>query len=1264
MNIGKLLKTSFSKRFKNVIIDPENKLRTLFSEYSLDDLARSFFVLNMWLPNVGSPIKIEYLYTALECCAGSLSKVNKIRSHDDFRQLCESLLANMPSFSMLEDYAPEADWGEIKYFYNEEFYRVFYGASLSNPYDFYSSYEIIHCGFEQEYIKLAGRSPSGELTFCLGIQDLIVGGVDQATSPKPEVIPGHIEIPPEEFWERTNQFLAGFGPQELFDKVQLDHYSNEIASKPDSTWPDHEEFVTRSFEGRNSFYFFIKSEDKYYPVMPRKYLSVLYDTWGELLRKHYAEIRGLNKKSDGVVDIELFKFVRERVETDSVFGLVSAQASDSKPRSLSFAVAIQSKDRLYLIHIVPLSRYLEDVSAYFEELSGLLSEAHECLSKSPTRLLVWSKNEIVEFHHKQKGLPLEPVFLISTPYLVTELRSLAIPEALPGVVLPIDQLLGIIDEVEDADDLANFFDYREQLRSSSTMTPFTSFLDLFGSYKDSHSVLFEGVTTATHLSLDLHWGSEYRFRSLSDFWAKFPPMNFIGHPRGWALPKDGPSNSLKSRRLRAYYYYQSVGEAVFFINAPAHLIMPSVGKVVDLLMQSIRDALGLYSMSISRLSPFAEKNRIQVLCVPSSAVAHSEKLAHLQHLVPDKSPWKVDIAEIGPQEYGITLVFDDKELTDMLIAASDRSIQIDLLVCIIEELSGLMPDDNSKVVVKSLATERKEKNRFRLFAIPKEVSFPDTEQVLLPEVRDFKLADKAIAHLASGLEISPGTYEGTEAIERVNALIESLVNHIEHRVSEYGLDQVIPLLLSNIDSLVHQHEKKVVQVRESIDQEVEYDRESRMGKDKKEFLHDHQTQRYLIEKFVQKRPSGQTDLGADALRCLLALAERLLNLYSASDALYYGVAPARMSISSEYVTSVMYTDDFKRMEIIYSKEQSRMNLGLAGCMDDVPECSTATTGYLEELDQAFTKDMGFGLKDIASVGRVLSCWASSCNVQESESYSATLDQIATACCKHVSDFDSSQTKAICDLLTLRSEDMLRLEDSVDETSDLPVWEYTKRIMRYTIRPIIRIGEGYFWAPYSMFRAVQLWTGIGNSHKVPPSLNAPETKSVIRKAHEDLGSAMEKKCKEIVDRYTARAQANVYPHKLDNASVDIGDFDVIAFFENQGVLITIESKIIDPAFCMKDTRRLRDMIFGREKRDGSLKEGYLHKVEKRHNYLKANVADFIDRLGWGRPTNPPRVVSLFVTQRSYWWTRFPTTTTEVQFVESRLLDDFLRDLISD
>jgi len=444
---------------------------------------------------------------------------------------------------------------------------------------------------------------------------------------------------------------------------------------------------------------------------------------------------------------------------------------------------------------------------------------------------------------------------------------------------------------------------------------------------------------------------------------------------------------------------------------------------------------------------------------------------------------------------------------------------------------------------------------------------------------------------------------------------------------------------------------------------VEYDRENRMGVDKKEFLHDHQTHRYLIEKFVQLRSIGSRDLSNERLRELLALSERMWNLYAASDALHYGIVPAKISISREFIATITYVEDIEGMAREYAAEQSKITLGYVGCNDDVPENSALVEEYLTELNNAFTEDMGFGLREVASVGTVLSCWATAGCVPESGSYSASIDEIAIACDHNIINFDSTRLRDVIDLLTLRSEDILSVEGNESDTLDVPVWEYAKRKTRYTIRPIVKIGDRYHWSPFSISKAVKLWTGIAYSYKLVAPLDAFKTRCVVQKAHERLEVDMELKCKEIVDRYTEQARINVFPHKLDDDITDIGDFDVIAFFENKGVILSLESKIIDAAYCFKDARRMKEKIFGRKKDDGSLKEGYLQKVEKRHEYLKSNAAKIMAKIGWEHTSSSLKVISLFVTQQSNWWTRFPPVTTEVQFVESRLLCDFLQDLIS-
>jgi hypothetical protein len=180
--------------------EPESKIRELLSAYSINDLLKSFFVLNLWLPNLASPIRIQYLYVVLECVHQDLPKDDRMHSYEDFEYFCKELIETLPSFPMLEDYVPEADWGEIKYFYQNELYKIFYGADLSNPYDFYYSFEIIHKTFEGYYVKHLDRSPFNEFEFCLNLQNHILNGIEQEEINKPDIEMGDIKVPSAKFW--------------------------------------------------------------------------------------------------------------------------------------------------------------------------------------------------------------------------------------------------------------------------------------------------------------------------------------------------------------------------------------------------------------------------------------------------------------------------------------------------------------------------------------------------------------------------------------------------------------------------------------------------------------------------------------------------------------------------------------------------------------------------------------------------------------------------------------------------------------------------------------------------------------------------------------------------------------------------------------------------------------------------------------------------------------------------------------------------------
>jgi hypothetical protein len=74
----------------------EKKLRELLSKYSINDLLRSYFVLNLWLPNVASPIKSQYLYVLLEAIHGKLPEDDRIGTYKEFEFFSKELIELLP----------------------------------------------------------------------------------------------------------------------------------------------------------------------------------------------------------------------------------------------------------------------------------------------------------------------------------------------------------------------------------------------------------------------------------------------------------------------------------------------------------------------------------------------------------------------------------------------------------------------------------------------------------------------------------------------------------------------------------------------------------------------------------------------------------------------------------------------------------------------------------------------------------------------------------------------------------------------------------------------------------------------------------------------------------------------------------------------------------------------------------------------------------------------------------------------------------------
>ncbi len=1241
------------------------KLKGLLLAYSTEDLLKSFFTLNLWLPNIASPIKIQYLYVALESIQKGLPIENKIKSYVDFEAFCKSLFAVLPSFTMLEDYVPETDWAEIKYYFEKHFFKIFYGGDLSNPYDFYYAFEITHHPFEQHYLDIIKRSPVTEMRFCLGLQNHILSNLKQEKSSTLEdVTPGHLELPSEAFWNSAVNFLDTYKPTD-FSPDMLDLYIKDLEGVTE--FPDINTFVENAYRGRNCCYFFIRKDGKIYPVMPRKWLTVIYDKWGRLLQDNFIEIgkRMGDARPDVLIGIRIGHFISDRIDEDCVFTFSAPIKSNLKPPHELIYTAVHADDRLYLIYTTPPVFNRNDLSKHLEEIAPKLRESADLVKTAPTRLAQFSENRVAEFR-SEKAETLKPVFIIALPSVISDTEgSIKIPDGIEAEIMTIDQLTGIFDEIEKAKELNDFIDYLEDERAKSRIPGLNSYLDRFGSFRDSHGVLVPGALEPNMIMLDFGWGSNYRFKSLKKFWASYPTENLFGHPRSWTIPEDRKTATgiiLNSKNFFGYAYVQHVGEAIFHINAPVHRMDLEEGKTADTLMQMLFDTIDIYQDILKRLDITKSQNKAHFFFCSSATATSTPELSHLKHLVQNEQLWLMDSARIRARDFSVRTVYSKEKVFEALKDVKDRSFQIALLIEALRKLAEVCPEPALDGVITELEKEKGKRPRFGMFAIEKRASFPQHVANILPEERECKLADKEIAGVAHELGIEPGTYSAEDAKLNLNQLRNKIVEILDSKIKLYGFSECLPLLFAKSNALINEAWQTEAELKATIEHDVDYDASERSSEREKKFLHWYRVYRYLIEKFVQHEPSGSEKLDEQKLKELLALSDRLMDIYVSSDFINYELYPVSVEIDRDYIVSTRDEQhDIASMEKEYGEEQARINLGLIGNKKDTADSSLPIGQYLSEIDAAFKKDFGFGLKNLINVQQIFAMWADRIGVPEATSYSATIEEIADASAKEIIGYDKSETPAILDFLTLKQEKMLFVKGESVTPPDLPVWEHNKRLMRFDMRPLIKHQDKYYWAPHSIERTSRIWMGISGKHRLPSDIEAPTVKSALLKGHQDLENNLVVKTKEIVSRFTSDIKTEVYPHIYDSSIADIGDYDVIAYLKDKNVLLNIESKIIDPPHSNKDSGRMQRKIYGEKRTDGSFKKGYLQRVEERTSYLTANSQQLMTNLGWAPPSTPPKVVSIFVTKMGFWWTKFPPLIAEVKFVEIRLLDDFIKNI---
>jgi hypothetical protein len=508
--------------------------------------------------------------------------------------------------------------------------------------------------------------------------------------------------------------------------------------------------------------------------------------------------------------------------------------------------------------------------------------------------------------------------------------------------------------------------------------------------------------------------------------------------------------------------------------------------------------------------------------------------------------------------------------------------------------------------------------------------------------------------------MTEGYYKVEDAKVKLNALRDAVIAEINSEVHKYEFSRSIPYLLARIDALIDDDERRTLTIEYSIGHEVEYDRAEAYAEHHSKYVTMHRNYRYLIEKFVQLQPTGEALLSKDSFQYLIALIDWLHVFYSASDSLHYGIDPVGMKVDRSFLVDVEYESDIKEKEKLFGEEKAKISMGLIGQAEDRVASTRPTQELLDTLDNAFKDEFNFTFKSMINVLQVLASWVEhGSGIEMRPFHSAGLSEIEEACMQRIDGIVREEVAPILEFLTLKKDDVLRIIGQDEPCLDLPVWEHRKRYARYTLRPLILIEDEYYWGPCSAMKTGLIWSGNLSYGTLPIDLQSPKVQEVLESEKGLIEDIIEGKTFEIVKRYTKYVRKKCELHNISPSHpLGLGDYDVLAFIPEKNVILNIECKDILPAYCLKDAKRLREKIFGRHGKD----RGHFEQIEKRQSYLTEEILSIAKDLSWPISVDAlPKIVTIYLTRLTYWWTRFPPREVSALFLQVDMLAQFIREL---
>lgn len=1214
-------------RFQRDVVAVETVLR----RYVRIDVAVAIAVSDLWPPNVASPVKHLFAWAVLLGLQSDSNDAQSIQTYEDFTRFLAELHAAWPEFPTLEDCPIEGDWGQVRVALGDNYVPMFYGSCVERLPDFVQAFRITHAG---------NQAALADMDFAIALHADLIGAV---TSPAGVVLAepdiGHVEVPTEDFWASCHAALLSTGARvaKWRSMSSAELVTSMGAHKAPLTWASFGDAV---LSGGVLPFLGVAQGETWVPVSLRNGPGVVID--------HWAEVGASGITAQAHKDVG--RYVAARLQHVRV-GPMELRVNRQEFPNLTVSCTSAGSSKIHLF----CSCDHRSIAA----AGAAASAVYAALRKGGVLNLRMDDGQGLIFGRGELGGPGadDVQIVIVLTQSGTGPHMLEVPKS-PTRLMPLVDLVSIFDGIEDMRELEQFWSFADTQRGM--LSPFSrSLADLFGTFKDTHGVLVDGAITPTMITIDPHWGSGWRFRSLTEFWASAPQRFPDGSP-GWHVQRTAKGVlELRSRHhaAMAIAYSTQVGPCTVQATVTVELDLEGEdAKMADMFAQMVID--GLHDcVGDFHSEELFQRQHLVLAC----RVADQGRIDREQPPAPLEAFEKIVLSATGSvgNPARVELRLHANAIQAGLNGARNAAFEVR---CLQETLSactaslGITAPQNFSARLERLV-ERPA--RYHLQVLERTIEVPDHADPIVPTPTEYKLARKALAIIMKDSELEPGRYELNEAKLRINAAREHFRLHLEKRLALLDREMLAIACVEQHDGLLLARRIRETRVHQSRAHQVDYDRLEALSEARKEFESTARNYRYLLEKTVNSTTSGHERITPQLLRELIGLVDWYMVLAGASDVLHNQVDVGGVDIDDQFVPEVFYSENWQEREEKYAHALARIRLGEGIKNSDAVEGAAEELLVSEALQNAFREDVGFELQKLLQALTVFSQPVRHGLADDlALFYLAEPDHLARAIVQGFEGITPAEAAAIVSFLTLSGPDIRRLPDKTIDESDVPFWEHSKRLHRYAIRPLISVGKQVVWGAEHASRTQLIWLSAVRDGVLPADFPWPNVQAVVKSIKKSIEDALEERAVEILKRHTLHVEGGVdfFRRFRKEGFEDVGDYDVLAYWPATNTVLYAECKYNQTAHSIKDSRRLRDRIFGVNDVD---KNGQYSRIRGRREFLTKNRDRMIDLLKWPKPAQvSPRDVEVYVGRELHYWMVHTPYKVPTKFIRVDALDDWV------